>query len=300
MPPATHAIVRLTPARPVRFEGPALFTGLDAALTIHPATASQLRGLILRVRASDTPLTIDQLSNHLTHPIHPAFASLKPRCTSVGTGRDDIPAVGTVEHILAALAGLGVTDAVLETESPEIPILDGSAAPFVRAILDTGLTTLAEPLRPITLTEPVEIRDGDALLTAEPAGSIDYAYHLDYGPASDIPAATARWLGDARDFAASIAPARTFSTLAEANHMKSLGLFARFTPAELPVIGPDGPIDNAWRFPDECARHKLLDLIGDLALLGRPLIARVRAHKTGHAHTHALVRAIVEREGTRN
>lgn len=297
-PPAGHpAEPRRTLTSPVRFQGPALFTGLDAALTIHPTTAHDAPGLILRVRGSDTPLTIDQLS---TRPIHPVFASLKPRCTSVRTGRDDIPAVGTVEHVLAALAGLGVTDAILETESPEIPILDGSAAPFVRAILDAGLTTLPETFRPVTLTEPVEIRDGGALLTAEPAHSIDYAYHLDYGPASDIPAATARWLGDPDEFTASIAPARTFSTLAEANHMRSLGLFARFTPADLPVIGPDGPIDNAWRFPDECARHKLLDLIGDLAMLGRPLIARVRAHKTGHAHTHALVRAVVEQEGNRD
>lgn len=297
MPPpdaARIAPTRRTIARAVRFEGPALFTGLDAALSIHPATDAHARGLILRVRGSDTLLTIDRLT---TAPIHPAFASLKPRCTSVRTGRDDIPAVGTVEHILAALAGLGVTDAVLETESPEIPILDGSAAPFVRAILDAGLVDLPNALRPVTLTDSIEIRDGDALLTAEPADRIDYTYRLDYGPASDIPPATARWLGDPHDFAVSIAPARTFSTLAEANHMKSLGLFARFTPADLPVIGPDGPIENTWRFPDECARHKLLDLIGDLALLGRPLIARVRAHKTGHAQTHALVRAIIEQEG---
>lgn len=283
---------RRTPARAVRFEGPALFTGLDAALTILPS--NQPRGLILRVRGSDTPLTIEHLS---TAPIHPIFASLKPRCTSIRTGGGDIPAVGTVEHILAALAGLGVTDAIIETESPEIPILDGSASMFVRAILDAGLIDLPGPLPAVTLTNPVEIRDGDALLVAEPADRVDYAYRLDYGPASDIPPATARWLGDADDFAASIAPARTFSTLAEADHMKSLGLFARFTPADLPVIGPGGPIDNAWRFPDECARHKLLDLIGDLALLGRPLIAKVRAHKTGHAHTHALVRAVVEQEG---
>jgi UDP-3-O-acyl N-acetylglucosamine deacetylase len=292
-PRATPASVRRTLTRAVRFQGPALFTGLDATLTIHPLNSSTTTttGLILRVRDSDTPLTIDRLSGD---PIHPVFASLKPRCTSVRTGRTDIPAVGTVEHVLAALAGLGITDAILETESPEVPILDGSAAPFARAILDAGITHLDGPFRPVTLAEPVEIRDGDALLTAEPADSIDYAYRLDYGSDSDIPPATARWLGDHRDFAACIAPARTFSTVAEADRMKSLGLFARFTPADLPVIGPDGPIDNAWRFPDECARHKLLDLIGDLALLGRPLIARVRAHKTGHAHTHALVRAIAQ------
>lgn len=278
-------IPRRTLAGPARLAGPALFTGADAELTIRPASAGT--GLVLRAHARDAHATIANLSDR---PPHPVFAALKPRCTSIGVHDH---AVATVEHVLSALAALGVTDAVLQTDAPEIPILDGSALPFVERILAAGLRDLGRTTEPVTLTEPIEICDGDATLTAEPADAIDYAYELDYGPGSPIPPGAARWTGDPRDYESNIAPARTFSTLAEATQMQTLGLFTRFTPRDLLVVGPDGPVDNAWRFPDEPARHKLLDLIGDLALLGRPLIATVRAHKTGHAHTHALVRAIL-------
>lgn len=277
---------RRTLARAVSLAGPGLFTGTDAELVIRPAEPGA--GIFLRSAGHTAPCTIASLSDR---PIHPAFAALKPRCTSIQVrGR----AVGTVEHILSALAGLGVTDAILETDAPEIPILDGSSRPFVEQILAAGRRDLGGAIEPVTLTRPVEIRDGDAVLTAEPGDAVDYAYELDYGPGSPIPPGAARWTGDPHHYESDIAPARTFSTQAEATLMQSLGLFTRFTPRDLLVIGPQGPIDNAWRFPDEPARHKLLDLIGDLALLGRPLIATVRAHKTGHAHTHALVRAILK------
>ncbi len=296
MPPpglSIPPIPRRTIARPVTLAGPALFTGADAEITIRPADAHA--GITVHAHGHTAALTIVNLSDH---PIHPVFATVKPRCTSV---RVHAHTVGTVEHLCSALSGLGITDATIETNppsTPEIPILDGSALPFVEALLAAGRRELIARVEPVTLDRAIEIRDGDAVLTAEPsdpAHPIDYAYTLDYGPApaSPIPPGTARWTGDPHDYETNIAPARTFSTLAEATHMQSLGLFARFTPRDLLVIGPHGPIDNAWRFPDEPARHKLLDLIGDLALLGRPLHAKVRAHKTGHAHTHALVRAII-------
>ncbi len=285
-PPAT--IPRTTIARPVTLAGPALFTGADAEITIRPSETGS--GIFLCAHHHTAALTIANLSDR---PVHPVFATVKPRCTSI---RVNDHTVGTVEHICSALAGLGITDAVLEINEPEVPILDGSARPFVEAILAAGRVELDTRVEPVTLDRPVTIRDADAFITAEPSDPdhpIDYHYTLDYGPSSVIPSGAARWTGDPHDYETSIAPARTFSTHAEATHMQSLGLFARFTPRDLLVVGPQGPIDNAWRFPDEPARHKLLDLIGDLALLGRPLCAKVHAHKTGHAHTHALVRAII-------
>jgi UDP-3-O-acyl N-acetylglucosamine deacetylase len=284
----TRALPRRTLARPVTLAGPALFSGIDASQTILPADAPT--GLTVRASGRTTPATVDHLSNR---PAQPIFASLKPRCTSIRTTPDDASALATVEHALSALAGLGVTDAILETDAAELPILDGSALFFVQAILEAGLRTLPGTIEPITLTRRVEVIDGDATLIAEPADNTDLSYTVDYGSASLVPAATARWNGSTRDYETDIAPSRTFSTLSEANQMKALGLFARFTTHDLLVIGPEGPVDNAWRFPDECARHKLLDLIGDLALLGRPLIAKVTAHKTGHAHTHELCRRIL-------
>lgn len=290
MPGPQASIPRRTIARPVTLEGPALFTGADAEITIRPADAETGTGILLRSHHHTAALTIANLSDR---PIHPVFATVKPRCTSI---RVHDHAVGTVEHLCSALAGLGITDAILETNAPEIPILDGSALSFVQAILAAGRVDLHARIEPVTLDRPITIRDADAFITAEPSDPdhpIDYHYTLDYGPSSVIPPGAARWTGDPHDYETSIAPARTFSTLTEATHMQSLGLFARFTPRDLLVVGPQGPIENAYRFPDEPARHKLLDLIGDLALLGRPLYAKVHAHKTGHAHTHALVRAII-------
>lgn len=273
-----------TPATKVTLTGRTLFSGIDASLVIHPASAGT--GLILRRAGVDTPATMKHLSDA---PAHPVFAGQRPRCTTVGN-----PPTAMTEHALAALAGLGITDAILECDAGELPIDDGSAGALTRAILQAGIRTLDTTIKSIKLNQTIEYQRGDALITAEPHHQIDYRYNLDYGPDSPITPATARWLGDPDDFAASIAPARTFSTKAEAEHAASLGLFESFTPADLLVIGPDGPIDNALRFPDECARHKLLDLIGDLALLGRPLIARVHAHRSGHADTHAFCRLILD------
>lgn len=285
-----RSIPRRTIAREVTCAGPGLFTGADAIVALHPSEAG--RGILLQSHSTTVPLTIESLSER---PIHPVFATVKPRCTSIRVGEH---AVGTVEHLCSAIAGLGITDLLISTDAPEIPILDGSALPFVEAILAAGRRELTARLEPITLRAPVEIRDADASLIAEPADSIDYTYELDYGSSSPIPPGAARWTGDPHDYETNIAPARTFSTHREATQMQSLGLFARFTTRDLLVVGEHGPIDNAWRFPDEPARHKLLDLIGDLTLLGRPLRARVRAHKTGHAHTHALVRAILAQQAS--
>ncbi len=269
-------------ASPVTLTGRALFSGVDSSLTVRPAPSRT--GLVIRRLGTDTPATLDHLSDT---PAHPAFAGLRPRCTSLGN-----PPTAMTEHALATLAGLGITDAILECDAGELPIGDGSSATLTRAILDAGIETLGPPVEPMVLESAVEYRRDDTLITAEPHHEIDYRYQLDYGPDSPVTPATARWLGDPDDFAASIAPARTFSTEQEARRAAAAGLFESFAPSDLLVIGPDGPIDNSLRFPDECARHKLLDLIGDLALLGRPFIARVHARRSGHADTHAFCRMV--------
>ena len=281
----TAPVPRRTLAAPITLAGTALFSGTTSTLTIRPAHPGT--GFRLRSPAGETSATIEHLSDL---PAHPVFAGQRPRCTSIAL--DATHAVAMTEHALGALAGLGITDAILDCNASELPIDDGSAKAITEAISAAGITDLDANAEPITLREPIEFRRADAVITAEPSDTIDYAYHLDYGSDSPITQATARWLGDTHDFRASIAPARTFSTQQEANQAHTLGLFQSFTPADLLVIGPQGPIDNTLRFPDECARHKLLDLIGDLALLGRPLLARVRAHRSGHADTHALCRLI--------
>lgn len=213
--------------------------------------------------------------------------------------------VQTVEHLLSALAALGITDALIEVTGPEIPLADGSALVFVTALRDAGIVTLpGPPVPPLVVSAPIDLTDGDARVQAWPipmsaAGpTLEACYHLDYGPAGPIPVQSAAFDLTAADpdidaYAKTIAPARTFCTKAEALALRGAGLFAHLTAKDVPVIGPDGPVEGSLRFHDEPARHKLLDLLGDLSLAGRPIHARVVATRSGHALNHRLAAAIL-------
>lgn len=279
---------RATPAQPVSIQGIALFSAQQSRLTIRPCTKAQ--GIVFSLDDQLIAAHIDSLS---TRPVHPAFAHLKPRCTSVGSTAHS---VATIEHILSALIGLGITDATIGIDSEhthaEIPILDGSSKPFVDAIMRVGIRTLPQTIEPIRVLDPIHVFDNDASIVIEPSESTSYTYHLDY-PGSPIARASVRWAGDRDEYIRDIAPARTFSLEHEAKQMQAAGLFKHLNPRDMLVIAPEGPIDNAFRLPDECARHKLLDLIGDLALLGSPLIARVSATRSGHALAHRAAHAIL-------
>ncbi len=278
---------RVTLAQSASLSGCGLFSGQPASLTIAPGSAGC--GIVFDIAQLRIPATIDALSHR---PVHPAFSQLKPRCTTLGSGDHS---VATIEHIMSALAGLGITDAIIHVESqsehPEIPIFDGSSKPMVDAILAAGLRTLDGSVEPIILSQPIRVGDGNASIVIEPSSSASYTYNLDY-PGTSIAAASVTWSGDRDEYIEHVAPARTFSLQHEAQAMQSAGLFSHLSPSDMLVIGPDGPIDNAYRLPDECARHKLLDLIGDLALVGAPLIARVIATRSGHALAHEAALAI--------
>lgn len=280
------SVSRRTIASPVRLSGTGLFTGETADIEINPSTAP----LGLRfIHANETiPVHIRSLSDR---PVHTAFERMAPRCTSIGSGTTNI---ATIEHLMSALAGLGITDAALKLNGPEVPILDGSALPFVAAVLDAGTKTLDQSVEPIRPTETIRVEHNSASITIEPADSPSYSYALDYGAGSPIAAATANWSGDRESYIDLVAPARTFCLQAEADAMQKAGLFTHLTTRDMLVVGDSGPIDNGFRFPNECAAHKLLDLIGDLALVGAPLCAKVTAQKSGHALAHRAARAILE------
>lgn len=282
-------IPRQTVRTAVRIEGVGLFTGSGAGATIEPSDS----GGIVFVRAGRSiPATIGHLSSE---PAHPAFAQMPPRNTSVGA---EGGVVHTVEHVLAALAGLGITDALVRMDGDELPIGDGSASLFTDPIVDAGVRTIGETtIEPVTVREPIRIESGSASITIEPSEHALYVYCLDYGDGSPIPSGDAVWDGTPGQFAQQIAPARTFCLQAEAEAMHGAGLFEHLTPRDMLVFGPDGPIDNTLRFPDEPARHKLLDLIGDLSLVGRPLRARVIAERSGHALNHEAARRVLALAG---
>ncbi len=264
--------------------GRGLFSGQPASITFHP----HADGIIIRCPAPIPALTANVTPKPTIPGIPPQFPI---RNTTLATPTAQAL---TIEHAMSALAGLGITAAAIELTGGEVPILDGSAHAFAQAL--APLRIPGPTPQPITLAAPIEVREGDAFIKASPrAAGFSYTYELDYGPTSPIPRQSATWSGDPHDYLANIAPARTFSLSHEAAVARAAGLFTSFTPADLLVIAPDGnPVDNAWRFDTEPARHKLLDLIGDLALLSRPLHADITAHKAGHALTHKFCKAVLE------
>ena len=198
---------------------------------------------------------------------------------------------------MSALAGLGITDAVVEVEGPELPILDGSSLLFAQAMREL-VVDIDRPLEPLVLRRAIEVQDASGgMIKAAPRESPGFSltYELDYGAASPLPAQSATWSGDPDEYLQEVAPARTFSMKAEAEAARAAGLFSKFSPQDMVVVGDDGaPVQNQWRVDREPARHKLLDLIGDLALLGRPLQADVVATKSGHRLVHEFCRAVLK------
>lgn len=278
---------RRTVAGVAHVEGFGLFTDAPARLSIGPGEPGA--GIVLRRAGAHAPAIIDRLT---TQPAHPAFSSMSARCTGVDLS-DGTPAV-TIEHVLSALAGLGITDAVLALDGPEMPIVDGSALPFIHAIERVGTRDLPAGAPTPRLARPVMVGDANGVrVEISPSERLSMHFHLDYGPGSPIPRQSAHWDGSPATYREQIAPARTYCLLHEAEAMRHLGLFARLSPADFVVFGPSGPIENTLRWDDEPARHKLLDLIGDLALAGLPFPAmRVEAHGSGHAMHHQAAMAL--------
>ncbi len=220
----------------------------------------------------------------------------------------------TIEHVVAALAGLGITHATVEIDRVEVPMMDGSSRPLVEAILGAGMRELPELERdPLVIRDAIRIGDADAWIEAAPADApaellplMDVEYRLDYGPGSPIQPWTERFIqyhqtepqrdvarGSIEYFATQIAPARTFNTLAQAEALRHAGMFLHLTYEDVLVIGPDGPVGTRERLEGEAARHKLLDMIGDLALVGRPIVGQIRGYRSGHALNHMLAAALL-------
>jgi UDP-3-O-[3-hydroxymyristoyl] N-acetylglucosamine deacetylase len=195
--------------------------------------------------------------------------------------------VHTVEHLLAALSGLEIDNVIVELSASEVPIMDGSAKPFVAAILEAGIVRQPVERSVITITRAFEVRDGDGWIAAEPASQLEIHNTVEY----DHPA-IGRQVLEYRDegpavFAATLAAARTFGFLSDVEQLKASGYSLGGSLDNAVVVGPVGIVNaEGLRWPDEFVRHKTLDLLGDLMLLGAGLRGRVTAFKAGH-HLHA-------------
>lgn len=264
--------------------GIGLFTGEASTATILPGDAGTGVVFIRSDIAGSEPI-----------PARLEHVSPAPRRTVLERGS---VRVETVEHCLSALAGLGIDNARIEVNGPELPAGDGSASAFVEAIERTGYSNQAERRAPIVVREPITVRDGEASITALPdaPGRLEVVYDLDYGPHSPIERQLFATRVDASTYTEQIAPARTFALAEEAQAMRERGMFAHLSPRDVLVIDADGPIENEFRFTNEPARHKALDLIGDLSLAGRPIEGKIVASRSGHALNHALARALIARD----
>lgn len=200
--------------------------------------------------------------------------------------RDGV-SIGTIEHLLAALGALGVDDVLVEVDGPEVPVLDGSAAPFVMLLHEAGLRPLAVPRQYVKVVEPVEVVRGAKSVRLSPSDHFQISYTIGF----DHPLLRHQSLSlrvTPRTFTEGIASARTFGFLREVEMLRKSGLALGGSLENAVVIGETGVLNNKLRFENEFVRHKILDAVGDLALLAHPLVGHLEANKAGHA-LHAAV-----------
>jgi UDP-3-O-[3-hydroxymyristoyl] N-acetylglucosamine deacetylase len=200
--------------------------------------------------------------------------------------------VSTIEHLMAALYALQVDDLVIEIDSSEVPILDGSSKPFVDAILSAGRRESCVPRQYMTLVRPVEVVQHDKRISAFPCHEFRVTYAIEFDhPLLGYQELSASLWGDSA-FAEKLAPARTFTFEHEVENLRRNGLALGGSLDNAVVLGEQEPLNGELRFPDEFVRHKMLDLTGDLSLLGRPLRAHVVAFRAGHDLHARLARRI--------
>jgi UDP-3-O-[3-hydroxymyristoyl] N-acetylglucosamine deacetylase len=272
--------------------GVGLHGGREVALTLHPAAP----GSGIRFRRGDLGVDIPARFD--------AVADTR-LCTEIAAADRPDAAIGTIEHVMAALAGCGIDNAVVEVDGPEIPILDGSAAPFVFLIDCAGVVEQEAPRRVIEILHPIEVRAGRACAALLPArgpeaamaGELEMAFSIAFdAPAIGRQSLRLRLTEDG--FRHELAHARTFTLAAEIEGLRASGR-ARGGSLDNAVVVDGEHVLNpgGLRAPDEFVRHKLLDAVGDLALAGAALRGRFVAHCSGHALNNRLLRALFASEG---
>jgi UDP-3-O-[3-hydroxymyristoyl] N-acetylglucosamine deacetylase len=279
---ANGRIGRVASAAPSQFTiksslvmaGQGLHSGLKSGVILHPAPPGT--GIVFSSLADQS-----------------AMAARLENVTETGyntTLSSDGYTIRTVEHLMSALHGLGVTNLIVKTND-EVPALDGSALEFCQHLQKAGLREQAAAVAPIKITQPIEIGAGDEFIRIEPATHLIIDYKLDY-PA---PIGVQRFhfeLTSPEAYIEMVAPARTFGFVREFRKLSEMGLASGGRLDNLILVDDEKVVNTALRFPDEFARHKVLDMIGDLYLLGRPILGHITASKTGHSDNLALLRAI--------
>ncbi|MBY6046824.1 UDP-3-O-acyl-N-acetylglucosamine deacetylase [Vannielia litorea] len=264
----------------VTLSGVGLHSGRPARITLKPAMADQ--GIWFR--------RTDAVEGDAFLPARWDAVVESPLCTLLTN--DDGVSLSTVEHVMAALAGCGVHNALVEVSGPEVPILDGSAAPFVSAILRAGLRELDAPVRAIRVLKPVEVKRGEAVARLEPSESLIIDFSIDFEDAAI--GAQDKVMNMANGaFVRELCDSRTFCRAADVEAMRSEGKALGGTYLNAVVVEGDRVLSpGGLRHEDEPVRHKMLDALGDLALAGHPILGHYTGERAGHAMTNALLRAL--------
>lgn len=258
----------------VSLDGIGLHSGKPVHLTLSPAPADS--GIIFRAGACGEPI-----------PAAPESVVDSHYATTIGKNGTRIQ---TVEHLMAAAAGLGIDNLEVEVDGAEIPAVDGSAKPFVALLAAGGRVAQTAKRRPIRIPHPIAVGEGNRWLRIVPAGALKISYTLDH----DHPAIGTQVLScepTEELFVSDYAPARTYGFLKDLGVLRKNGLARGGSLDNAIVVGKRGTL-NGLRYRDEFVRHKILDLIGDLALLGRPVLGHVIARNAGHGLNFELVVAI--------
>jgi len=260
--------------------GIGLHLGRECRLAFVPAPAG--RGIVFRrVDLPGTPET----------PAHVDHATLSERRTQLGDGEGGLH---TVEHVLAAVVGAGVDDVVVEMDAAEPPILDGSARPFLDALRSVGVVGNGGTADELRLGERVRVVDGESVYIADPSSALDLEVSITFAHPL-VGTQRGRWRVTEETFASELAGARTFGFVSEVELLRSKGLIRGASAENTVALDESGVVGNTLRWPNEFVRHKALDMVGDLALAGRRVKARISAVKPSHRGTVTFVRELLAR-----
>ena len=270
---------RRTLARPAVLEGMGLHLGVPCRITFQPATSKQ--GIVFRrVDCPGQP----RIRAHVSE------VSGSERRTQLGKGN---AAIHTVEHVLAAVSGLSIDDITIDMDGPEPPILDGSAGPFVEALSEAGLASIDGEPEFLELREPVRIIDGASVYEAYPSERFELDVTIEF-PHPLIGKQSRRFTVTEESFASELSRARTFGFVHEVDALREKGLIRGASIQNAVVLGDDDILSGDLRWNDEFVRHKAMDCVGDLALAGARVRARIVAVKPSHRGTVTLVREMVK------
>ena len=271
-----------TIAQEAKLAGRGMFGGAEAKVRFAPADVDT--GIVFVRTDLDEPVKIEATVRNVAE---------RSRRTAIKKGQISIE---TIEHCMSAINALEIDNIFIEVDAPEMPGFDGSSSEYFKALKKCGFVEQSKPRKEFAISQEISIRESGASIYALPneGESLEITYDMDYTKHTGIGRQMLSCTLNTEYFETNLAPARTFLLEAEAKQFQSHGIGTHLSPRDILVISSDGPIKNSFRFPDECVRHKIVDLIGDIALVGRRITGRIVAYKSGHNLNQLLARKLLE------